>query len=544
MADVSKIKLRSESANPLTRQEADDNFDELRKLAKTRSVLFRDIDDLTSGVCIDRDDVLTSAEIQDLYTKGIHVSTTEFASGSGLGASEYKLITKAQADTDGITYWTSGSKVGFYAFLLSDGLHVAVGITADKIALSGNAVFTDTTQFATGTTKDGVLSDSTLLALVGTTTKCRTEGFHAGTTVGEAPYKFLNGADSAAAGYVDGISRFQIRSLDVYTCIDKGSGIIKAEQVGCIGDNVTNNQTYIDAASSIFDVCIFAKKDAVYRFTTTPTLSANFTSVFINRSSLTGKSPSQLKAIFLDGGSLNGYAISPEMDNEKVHIIAGTLRQNSGDRTQWDWIKDANHEPLGVDDSSPATASGSSLTVPFDRTFTQVGGLVCGGDETLSNALGLSVGASVGLTNFEIKANVKLTLSAHIRYDGSNWQVVYGQGQGGAGNHNVNVTGMIFSGGNLTINHEWIPGTALSVTNHSNNGAVVPSYLPCIKSQSPTQTVINFVNSGSFVTTADTKMSIQFVKNFNAGIAMDGTDNGDVLDLNLGNIWFVGFMIE
>lgn len=110
----------------------------------------------------------------------------------------------------------------------------AISGVADRLALSGNAVFASTADLLTGTSRDGVISDATFQALVGTTTQCKTDGFYAGSTSGSANYTFLNEADSTAAGYVTGYSRFQVKGLNVYACLYISNGKVFVEQNGVI----------------------------------------------------------------------------------------------------------------------------------------------------------------------------------------------------------------------------------------------------------------------------------------------------------------------
>lgn len=111
--------------------------------------------------------------------------------------------------------------------------------TAQLNALSGNAVFASTADLLTGTSLDGVISDDTFSKLVGTTTKCKTNGFYSGNTNGAADYTFLNESDSSAAGYVDGYSRFQVRGLDVYACL--GSNKVSPQMLGALADGLTDD---------------------------------------------------------------------------------------------------------------------------------------------------------------------------------------------------------------------------------------------------------------------------------------------------------------
>lgn len=147
----------------------------------------------------------------------------------------------------------SGTPDGVDVFATA-GSKVAVRQKGAKASLlAGRAKVTDTTQFATGTTTEGVVAnDATWLSLVGTTITVETQGFHSGSTVGGAKYKFLNGADSAAEGYVDGINRFQIRGLDVYACLNNENP--KVGQLGITPSKTSPTDIY-DAIVSGVDFC-------------------------------------------------------------------------------------------------------------------------------------------------------------------------------------------------------------------------------------------------------------------------------------------------
>lgn len=136
----------------------------------------------------------------------------------------------------------SGTPDGVDVFATAGGKIAVRQKGAKASLLAGRAKVTDTTQFATGTTTEGVVAnDATWLSLVGTTITVETQGFHSGSTVGGAKYKFLNGADSAAAGYVDGYSRFQIRGLDVYACLVVGDNLPYISSLGATEVNAANS---------------------------------------------------------------------------------------------------------------------------------------------------------------------------------------------------------------------------------------------------------------------------------------------------------------
>lgn len=237
-----------------------------------------------------------------------------------------------------------------------------------------------------------------------------------------------------------------------------------------------------------------------------------------------------------------GVPYSPALGGSQIEIVAGTIKQNTTTRTQWDYISDASHAPLGVS-GSYATATGSVIQIDYGKTYSRVISFVCGPDETLANAYGLSIGASVGLSNAQIKASISQTLAAQIYYDGADWQTVYGTGQGGSADYNVNITSMSYASGSLTINHDRMNGADISILAHSRDGAVTP-YVPFIRSQTSTQVVVGFLDvvGGALVTggTPTTSCSLLITKRFGEGILLDGTAGSDTYQLDGGNLWFYG----
>lgn len=132
------------------------------------------------------------------------------------------------------------------------------------LAFSGQLVFNSTADFSTGTLANGVvLSDDEVTYLLDNELTVKTNGFYSGSTTGNATYKFLNAADSAAAGYVDGSSRFQIRSLDVYACLDNLSKVT-LEQFGAVGNGVVNDTIAVINAISLSDEVDTRTRDNTY----------------------------------------------------------------------------------------------------------------------------------------------------------------------------------------------------------------------------------------------------------------------------------------
>lgn len=318
-------------------------------------------------------------------------------------------------------------------------------------------------------------------------------------------------------------------------------GLMNLAAFGAKGDaGTTNNTPILEAAAAVLTAVSITSKGGVYNFSTTPTLPSGFTTLITSQTLITGATAAELNAVLINEGNIRGYAVADELRYSGIEIVAGTLRQNATTRTQWDWIKDASHEPVGVDDSVAATASGSTLTINFTKTYSRVISLVCGPDESLANGLNMSVGASVGLSSIDIKATAQVTLAAAIRYNGASWDVTYGAGQGGTGTFNANISSVGIAGANITVDHDWLGGADIQLTADTNGGAVTP-WIPVIRSVSDTQFVMNFIDyTGAFVSPADTSMSFRVSKQFSQGIRLDGVDNGATLDLDQGNIWFYG----
>lgn len=208
--------------------------------------------------------------------------------------------------------------------------------------------------------------------------------------------------------------------------------------------------------------------------------------------------------------------------------------------SQWDFINDSVHVPVGVDTSAPIIASGTSLNIPYSTNYSQVVSFVVGPDESLANAHNLTVGASVGTSFSTIKAGATLVGTAIIRWDGANWLSIAGTGQ----DLHFKATE---SGGILTITHDYCPGIAATVSPYSVNGAIVP-YQPYFDvTVGNSQLKVAFRQPGSAVKytgAPSTAQSILLIKTYSEGILLDGSGDSDTLDLSIGNLWFYGVFIE
>jgi hypothetical protein len=206
--------------------------------------------------------------------------------------------------------------------------------------------------------------------------------------------------------------------------------------------------------------------------------------------------------------------------------------------SQWDFINDANHEPVGVDDSAPIIAVGASIPIPFTKTYTRVLGWSTGPDETLANTIQFDVGASVGLNQATLKASASLHGASQFFWDGAVFQIATNPSQ------DLNfIDDAAATGNNLIINHDYCPGIAVNVNPYNVGGSVNP-FTPMIKSVANDSLVIAFQDpvtglshtSGSFTT----QMAFTINKVFHSGLLLDGSGDSHTLDLSAGNIWFYG----
>jgi len=88
-----------------------------------------------------------------------------------------------------------------------------------------------------------------------------------------------------------------------------------------------------------------------------------------------------------------GSAGSP-LSSTTLRAVACAIRYTG---SAWEFISDANHQPVGVTSISRVAVSGGfALRITYDFTASKVAALLCGPDETFAGVY--HVGASVGLT--------------------------------------------------------------------------------------------------------------------------------------------------
>jgi len=238
---------------------------------------------------------------------------------------------------------------------------------------------------------------------------------------------------------------------------------------------------------------------------------------------------------------LGGVPVAGALHNSRIGIVAGAIRQDSTDRTKWYYINDANHIPVGVS-GAYATASGSEITITYDTTYSRVISFIAAPDETFANAIGATVGASVGLGASVVKVGANFGGGFTVEYDGTNWIITNGTGQ------NINPTVSSYTNGTLAITHGYCRGIGANVTPWSKNGAVINPYMPLIKNFGNGSIELQFVDTstGNIVTSAtpSTRMKAIVYKNNNTGLFVDGTNGSDYINgidpATSANIWFFG----
>lgn len=235
-----------------------------------------------------------------------------------------------------------------------------------------------------------------------------------------------------------------------------------------------------------------------------------------------------------------GVPFAEALATKRISLIAGTLRQATSPLTQWNWISDSGHVPVGV---GAISASGDTLTISFDQTYGRVISVVAGPDETFAQ-MGICVGASVNLDAFALRLSVNKQVSGHVRYLG-----------GGLWEHKICTGKTVVDGptpslvgSNLNVSHEMIPGGIYNhpaVSPYSNNADFVPR-VPLVRASTNTGFVAQFFNStfNGFLGTADAtnQFSLCYRKGFNGPINVDGTGPSGNMELYHGNIWVIGVM--
>ena len=102
------------------------------------------------------------------------------------------------------------------------------------------------------------------------------------------------------------------------------------------------------------------------------------------------------------------------------HILAGSIRQDENDPTEWDWIEDSNHEKIGFDDEITIDESNYYVKVNFDQEYDKVVTFIATPDNYLASNGEVSIGASVGLDNALISMGTSHRIDGMVYYDSLN----------------------------------------------------------------------------------------------------------------------------
>lgn len=203
---------------------------------------------------------------------------------------------------------------------------------ADRVALSGNAVFTDTTQFATGTTLDGQLTLDTIYYLRDNGIKFKTQGFYTGSTRGNADYIALDNADMIAGGYAVGYSAFEFGSSGVFAClvIDEypvasqiGIGIFLSDNLNSLAINSAVSSfggVIIDVDFSFSEQILLPEAGVTFKSTES---EKNFTMTWVGADSVWALSPSSSNGAYnvkIKNLTLRGASTKKLFDGARVRF--------------------------------------------------------------------------------------------------------------------------------------------------------------------------------------------------------------------------------
>ncbi|MDZ5813924.1 hypothetical protein U4I65_02590 [Stenotrophomonas maltophilia] len=243
-------------------------------------------------------------------------------------------------------------------------------------------------------------------------------------------------------------------------------------------------------------------------------------------------------------GSWGGQAFIPEIATGRIRILAGTLRQDAVDQSQWAWISDDLHVPVGML-TSPAdvVATAANLVINFKENYKRIITFIVVPDEYLASQLGVSCGSSVNTNAAAINLSINKEVAGEVWYEGAG---VWRHKMTSMGVANLEGPPPTWSAGNLQVDHEPVYGTnnPAMLTPWSIDGAVVPWDVSLKRAISPVSFVVNFPNAErtAFNTVADNQMAFTYRKSINAAVRLDNTGATAGLPLSNGNLWVLGIM--
>lgn len=224
----------------------------------------------------------------------------------------------------------------------------------------------------------------------------------------------------------------------------------------------------------------------------------------------------------------------------KLAFVAGALRQDSTDRTKWNFITNSTHRPIGFGGDF-ALASSSGISLQFNRTYSKVVAFGVYPDETFAGSANVSFGANVTTSGATIKAGSFFTGAFSVRYTGAAWSIT-----SVSGSHITPVEGG-YTNGVLRITHDYCRGGNVFVAPWSSNGGNW-GYIPVIREVGDSFVDIEWIDgaTGNVYTSATPSWKMQAVvtKHHEGPIDLDGSNGATSLlgeDTAVsGNIWVWG----
>lgn len=215
--------------------------------------------------------------------------------------------------------------------------------------------------------------------------------------------------------------------------------------------------------------------------------------------------------------------------------VAGTVRQDPNNPKVWSFVSDAAHTPVGF--KPTVEANGTDLVLRFGEKFKRVVSVVAGPDETLASRYGLSVGASVNQDAIALRMSVTRSITGKVWYDKGTWRHLIQSFTGP-----VVAPTPTFARGNLTVRHDVVPGSGLTLTGWTRSGAAVPS-IPLVRTVDGDTFDASFLGAnGSLETVPSEHMSLIYNKAVSTQVRVDGGAGSGEFVLAEGNIWVIGVM--
>ena len=251
----------------------------------------------------------------------------------------------------------------------------------------------------------------------------------------------------------------------------------------------------------------------------------------------------------------NGYfSISNVAENTFDYTVSGTpSTPATGSPTarkpsQWDWIKDTYHAPIGVDDSQPLIAV-DTLPIPFKVTAGKIVSFVVAPDETFASSFGATMGASIGLSSATVTMSMDRSMVCELRYDGAsnlNPLFITGNQQGGPDLTQVDISNITISGqGIVTVTHDYLKGLDLQITPKTNTAVVLDPVMPIQGSVGNTSFTFRVYDpvQASYAVTPDDKWRFSVVKTRRGAVSLGSREgSGNRSRLDLANILFSGIV--